>query len=90
MSYDINTRLQALAESEVICAHLKPVFRLLVNIKTTANLDRPAVAESDFPVVHVRILLDDQLDVEELQAVRDGSEFCHGFVLLELIVELRD
>lgn len=60
---DINLRFKALAQTQIVRAHLKPTSRLLEEVQPPANLDHPSVIDTNLPIVHVRIELYLQLDI---------------------------
>ncbi len=59
-------------------ANLKPARWLLIEIQSSADLDDPAVVETDFAVVDVGVELDLQLDVKLQQALLELFQLlCH-------------
>src|SRR5215207_180399 len=66
---DIDLRLQALAQRQVVGADLEPACRLLVEVQAAADLDHPARIEADLAVVHGLVERDLQHDVELQQAL---------------------
>ncbi len=67
---------------------MEPVFRLLVNVESTTNLYSPSVAQSHLAIMELRVLGNDQFNVEQLEAVGDRPEFSHRLIFLSLAVEL--
>ena len=54
---NIDIRLKAWTQVEIVGANLEPIVRALVDIKTLSDLDCPAVAEAGLPVVKIVVLL---------------------------------
>jgi len=55
---NIDHRLQAGTQIEVVGSYLEPVVGALIDIKTTADLDFPTVVQTALPVVKSFVLID--------------------------------
>jgi hypothetical protein len=54
---------QTFAHAKVICPNLKPPARLLIEVEAATDLDNPAIIQTDFAVVNVRVEFHLQLDI---------------------------
>ena len=87
---NIDLCLEALPQTQVIRAHLKPAPGLLVEVQPPTDLDDPAGVEPDFAVVQVRVQLHFQFDIQFQQALLQLLQLFRDFGELRLVVVAGD
>src|SRR5690606_25015698 len=66
---DIYLRFKTLAQAQIVSSHLVPTSRLLIEVQSSPDLYDPAVIQTDFTVMNVRIELDLQLNIQLQQTL---------------------
>lgn len=87
---NIDLGFKAFAQAQIACAHLEPPPGLLVEVQSPPDLDAPAVIQTDFAVMDVRVEFHLQFDIQLQLALFQLVELRSDISQLGLVVVAGD